>query len=111
MVLPDNIELVLHVATDKFPDSSQYEASQKVLKFIDKHRVRDEIKISYLDDLVDERHIFSMMVDPQKERRLPYLESTHRGIGTYSDYIGQQEIIEYFELLGLRQKEDSQIQD
>lgn len=107
MVLPDNVELKLYVATDKFPDSLQYEASQKVLEFVDKHKVRDKIEIIHLDDLVDESHIFIMMGDPQRERRLPYLESIHLGTGTYSDYMDQQEIIEHFEVLGLREKEDS----
>ena len=92
MVLPSNIQLELYVASDKHPDRVQYENSQKVLKLIDLYGVRDKMKIHELDCHLDDGEI------------LPVLESTHLGVGVFSDYIGLEEVIEELESLGLRKQ-------
>ena len=104
MPLLDNIELELYVATNKFPNKQQYEESQLVLRIIKQNGVKDRIKITCLDDLRDEDDIFSTIANKESERRLPYLECIHLGVGVYSDYIGLSEIIEKFKELGLSWK-------
>jgi len=99
MEFPDNIKLDLYLATINYPCSSQYEESLNVLKYID--NVRNKINIIPLNDLVLEDHIFIIMNDLQRVRKLPYLEISHLVAVTFSDYSGQKEIIEYFEDLGL----------
>lgn len=110
MVLPDNIDLELYVATNKFRDRRQYEESQKVLNLIDQFGVRDKVDITHLDNLIGKEHIF-IMTDKGRERRLPYLEYTHLGTGIYSYYMGLVEIIEMFEGLGLHQENGDKTQN
>ena len=108
MPLPDNIELELYVATNKFRDKGQYEESQEVLRFINRHGVRDRFEITPLEELVGNKDIFWLRSDPEKGK-LPYLEYTHRGTGLISEYMGKVEIIELLEELGLRQKNGNEL--
>lgn len=101
MTLPYNIDLKLYVATDKFRDKGQYGESQEVLRFINRHGVRDRFKITPLEELVDNKDIFWLLSDPEKGK-LPYLEYFHRGTGSISEYMGKVQIIELLEELGLR---------
>jgi len=107
MVLPDNIELKLYVLTELNPNSSQYEESQKVLKFIDGHGVRNRFKIDELDDKVGNKDFFWMMINPE-QGKLPYLEYVHMGSGTYDGYAGQEDIVDKLIELGLPQNTDDQ---
>jgi len=110
MALPDNIYLDLYVATESFPDSSQYEESQKVLGLIDQHGVRDRFKINYLDDLVGYEDIedFYWMMNNPEGGRLPYLEYLNRNNASFDGYVGQKEIIDKLIELGLPQDNDDQ---
>ena len=104
MALLDNVKLELYIATNKFPNRRQYEESQLVLGIIEQNGVTGSIEITRLDDLIGKQHIFSMVGDKRRERKLPYLEYTHLGVGVYSDYMGAEEVMECLKSLGLKQE-------
>ena len=98
--------LELYVASSKFPDPTQQEASQSLLRLLDGNGLRERMDIFYLGALSEQSGFFDLIRDPKKEMRLPFLVWVYGcSTGAVLGYSGLEDITTNLKTQGLMKRE------
>jgi len=104
-MLGDGTHLELYLATSIFPDKDQVEDSNNLLGLLGDRKSSRELRITNLDDLKTHDY-FDLIIDPDKEIRLPFLE-TATGFTGIIGYSGLVDVTEELYNRGILKREPS----